>query len=290
MDYSITNGILTAKIKKHGAELFSLFNHQTAQEYMWSADPAFWAKTSPVLFPIVGALKNNQYLYGGKQYSLPRHGFARDRMFEVEEQSNDRIVFLLKADDASMKVYPFNFELRIIYSLDHNKLEVAYSVANKGGSKMLFSLGAHPAFKVPISDRCKYEDYSLSFSEKENAQVWPIGEGGLILDTPQQFFDQSRQLKLAKSLFYKDALVFKSLKSTQITISSAADDRKLEFSFDNFPFFGIWATKDGDFVCLEPWCGIADSVSHQQQLQEKEGIESLEPNQTWIRSWSARCV
>jgi galactose mutarotase-like enzyme len=290
MDFSITNGILTAKIKKHGAELFSLFNHQTVQEYMWSADPAFWAKTSPVLFPIVGALKNNQYLYGGKQYNLPRHGFARDRMFEVEEQSNDRIVFLLKADDASMKVYPFNFELRIIYSLDHNKLEVAYNVTNKGDGKMLFSLGAHPAFKVPISDGCKYEDYSLSFSEKENAPVWPIGEGGLILDTPQQFFNRSHQLKLAKSLFYKDALVFKDLKSTQITISSDTDDRKLEFSFKNFPFFGIWAAKDADFVCLEPWCGIADSVIHQQQLQEKEGIETLEPNRTWIRSWSARCV
>src|SRR5688572_1063101 len=128
MDFSIANGILTAKIKQHGAELFSLYNHQNAQEYMWSADPAYWAKTSPVLFPIVGALKNNEYIYAGKRYNLPRHGFARDRMFEVEEQSNDRIVFLLKADDASMKVYPFNFELRITYTLDHNKLQVTYRV------------------------------------------------------------------------------------------------------------------------------------------------------------------
>jgi galactose mutarotase-like enzyme len=189
-----------------------------------------------------------------------------------------------------MKVYPFNFELRILYSLNHNKLKVAYSVTNKGDSKMFFSLGAHPAFKVPISDNCNYEDYTLSFSENENASVWPIGEGGLILDTPQQFLKQSHQLKLAKSLFYKDALVFKDLKSNHITISSDTDDRKLEFSFENFPFFGIWAAKDANFVCLEPWCGIADSVRHQQQLQEKEGIQILESNQTWSRDWSARCM
>jgi galactose mutarotase-like enzyme len=189
-----------------------------------------------------------------------------------------------------MKVYPFNFEFRIIYSLDHNKLEVVYNVTNKGDRQMLFSLGAHPAFKVPITDRCKYEDYSLIFSEKENAPVWPIGEGGLILDTPQQFFNQTRQLNLAKSLFHKDALVFKSLKSRRITISSDVDDRRLEFSFENFPFFGIWAAKGADFVCLEPWCGIADSVGHEQQLHEKEGIETLESNQIWFRNWSATCM
>jgi galactose mutarotase-like enzyme len=290
MNFTITNGILTAKIKQNGAELFSLFNHQNGQEYMWSADPAYWAKTSPLLFPIVGALKSNQYIYGEKRYNLPRHGFARDRVFEVEQQSNDRIVFVLKADEASLKIYPFDFELRIIYSLDDNKLDVAYSVTNTGNGKMLFSLGAHPAFKVPIAKGAGYEDYSLTFSEEEIAPVWPIGDGGLILETPQPFFNNSRALKLAKSIFYNDALVFKNLKSTQITIASNDDDRKLEFSFENFPFFGIWAAKDADFVCLEPWSGIADSVNHQQQLEEKEGIETLEPNQTWKRSWSARCM
>lgn len=289
-EFTITNNILTAKIKQLGAELCSLYNHQSQLEYMWSADPAFWGKSSPVLFPIVGALKNSQYIHNNKTYTLPRHGFARERVFTVEEHQPDRIVFLLTDDDASRLVYPFSFELRITYTLTNNELQVLYAVTNKGTETMLFSIGAHPAFKVPLTNNNQYTDYYLEFSNAETAPIWPINEAGLIRDTPTTFFTASQQLKLNKELFYNDALVFKNLRSNCIAIGSSKDQHKLEFLFDDFPFFGIWAAKNADFVCLEPWCGIADSVHHNQQLQDKEGIEKISANETWKRSWCVRTI
>lgn len=288
MEFSISNNNLTASIKQLGAELCSLYNHQTNLEYMWSADPAFWGKTSPILFPIVGALKNNQYVYNNKAYTLPRHGFARERLFQVEDQTKDRIVFLLTDDESSKAVYPFPFELRITYSLQNHTLEVAYAVTNTGADSLFFSLGAHPAFRVPLTEAISYSDYVLTFSHVENAPVWPITREGLIQESPNVFLANTQSLPLTKELFYQDALVFKNLKSNRITLGSPKDKHGLDFNFEQFPFFGIWAAKDADFVCLEPWCGIADSVQHNQELERKEGIQKLPTHQTWSRSWQVR--
>lgn len=288
MEFSISNNKLTARIKQAGAELCSLYNREINLEYMWSADPAFWGKTSPVLFPIVGALKNNQYVYHDKVYTLPRHGFARERLFQVENHTTNRIVFLLADDEASKTVYPFSFELRIIYSLNNSTLQVEYVVTNTGADTMLFSLGAHPAFRVPLTGATTYSDYMLTFSHTEQAPVWPISRDGLIEDSPVDFLSDTKSLPLTKELFYKDALVFKNLKSNCITIRSAKNIHGLDFTFEQFPFFGIWAAKNADFVCLEPWCGIADSIQHNQILENKEGIQKLPTQQTWSRSWQVR--
>lgn len=288
MEFTITNTYVTARIKQAGAELCSLFNHQTNLEYMWSADTAFWGKTSPVLFPIVGALKNNQYIYKDNAYTLPRHGFARERNFMVDDHTTDGIVFLLTHDSSTQAVYPFSFQLRIIYSLNNSTLKVQYEVTNTGADAMLFSLGAHPAFRVPLTETTAYSDYDLTFSHKEQAPIWPINNEGLLKNTPIEFLSNTQSLPLTKELFYQDALVFKNLKSNQISLRSAKHGHGLDFHFDHFPFFGIWAAKNADFVCLEPWCGVADSEYHNSQLENKEGIQNLNPKQTWVRSWHVR--
>lgn len=282
----IENQFLKATINPLGAELVSLFNKENNTEYIWNADPAFWGKSSPVLFPIIGALKNNQYLYQGKTYTLPRHGFARERVFSVASQTESSIIFLLKQDEESLKVYPFDFEFRLIYTLLEKTLSVSYSVKNTGNSEMYFSVGGHPAFAVPLSEDSVYDDYYLEFNQTEDFPRWELADGGLIKKEATAFLENTNRLPLTKELFYQDALVFKHLQSTSVVLKADNSEKQLTFDFEGFPFLGIWAAKNANFVCIEPWCGIADSEIHEQDFTKKEGIEVLASDQIFLRTWS----
>lgn len=282
---TIKNAVVSATINPKGAELVSLIHQASQIEYMWSADPAFWGKSSPVLFPIVGSVKDDTFIYEGNQYHLSRHGFARERVFTVENQTDERVTFLLKSDDASLKVFPFSFELRLHYTVDRNQLHVKYEVTNTGDAEMWFSVGGHPAFKVPLTDGTSYEDYYLAFNTSEELMRWPLTKEGLIEATPENLSTNNSRLLLTKELFYQDALVFKHLKADSVTLKSDKTAHQLRFDFEGFPFLGIWAAKNADFVCIEPWCGIADSANHNQQLIEKEGINQLNANEIFERTW-----
>ncbi len=284
--YSIENESLKVVVRSRGAELDSIYNKTQQLEYLWSGDPAFWGKKSPVLFPIVGTLKNDTYFFNDKEYHLGRHGFAREMEFTVSHQDATVIMFTLLSDKETLLKFPFPFRFDITYSLNANQLSVAYTVTNTGQGAMYFSVGAHPAFKVPLATDTEYEDYNLVFSQPENAGRWPISKDGLI-DTPPipLLKDNATRLPLRKELFFEDALVFKQLKSDTITLQSAKTPHGWSLSFPGFPYMGIWAAKRADFVCIEPWCGIADSVTTDQQLEHKEGIRQLQPQQAFARQW-----
>jgi galactose mutarotase-like enzyme len=282
---TLKNQNLSIKINPKGAELTSLFNNENQTEYMWNADPIFWGKSSPVLFPIVGALKENFYRFEGQEYMLPRHGFARDMEFIVEKSEENSITFLLTNDEKTLKVYPFKFEFRMIYSLENNALNVTYSVKNIGENKMYFSVGGHPAFAVPLAENTEYKDYYLEFNKTETFKRWGLTSDGLIETQPFDFLIDTNRLVLTKELFYDDAIVFKNLESTSVILKSDKTNRQLKFNFEGFPYLGIWAAKDANFVCIEPWCGIADSANHNQELTEKEGIICLDLSETFERTW-----
>lgn len=286
--FSIENDQLQIRIAAQGAELKSVCHKQHRLEYMWEGDPAYWAKTSPVLFPIVGQLKKDTYQYQGKSYHLPRHGFAREKEFSVTEQKDESITFMLQSNEDTLDDYPFQFLFSITYTLDRDGLTVAYNVQNKGEEDMLFSVGGHPAFKVPLVKGTAYSDYKLVFDQEEQAGRWPISQEGLILNTPQPLLQQTRELPLTKELFSKDAVVFKYLRSDAVQLASDKTPHGLEFRFEGFPFLGIWAAPGADFVCIEPWCGIADSVDASGELETKEGINRIITNETFTRSWKVR--
>ncbi|HEX6892262.1 MAG TPA: aldose 1-epimerase family protein [Chryseolinea sp.] len=288
MDVTLENKDLVVKVRSKGAELFSVFNRDTGLDYMWGGDPAFWGKTSPVLFPIVGTLKDDKFIFEGNGYALSRHGFARDASFEVTTLADDKARFTLKSDEGSLKKYPFSFSLAIVYSLKDNFLHVEYSVENNGTGDMYFSLGAHPAFKVPLMEATRYEDYYLEFNIKETASRWPISTKGLIEEKPIPFLNHSDRIALSKKLFFDDAIVLKHLSSNCISLKSAAHSHGLDFYYDGFPYIGLWAAPNADFVCIEPWCGIADSVNHDQNFTTKEGIEKIGPASSWSRMWKVR--
>ncbi len=283
----IANEYIRVQVSAQGAELQSIVRKDNQLEYLWSGDPAFWGKKSPVLFPIVGGLKDNQYRYKGKTYQLGRHGFARDMAFNVNEQTPSSVTFSLSDDDGTMAKYPFPFTLTIRYAIQNATLNVRYTVQNTGDEPMYFSIGAHPAFKVPLAEQTSFADYSLHFNKPETAGVWPLSEAGLIQAAPLPYLNGTTELPLEKQLFYKDALVFKHLASDAISIRSDKTPHGLEVSFPGFPYMGIWSAKDADFVCIEPWCGIADHVNASGELSEKEGIQELAPEGIFKREWSA---
>jgi galactose mutarotase-like enzyme len=286
--FTLENELLRVTVSTKGAELQSITGKAFGIEYLWNGNPAFWAKKSPVLFPIVGSLKNNSYSYQGKSYTLPRHGFARDMNFQVEKQSLKEITLLLKSNAETKTNYPFDFEFRIKYQLQADELSTEYQISNTGNGVLLFSVGGHPAFNLPLTAGTEFSDYYLKFDETENLPRWPISKDGLIIQEPVPVLEDTNRLNLKKSLFYQDALVFKYPASSEVSLLSSKTSHGIQFLMGEFPFLGVWSFKDANFICIEPWCGIADSVYSNQQLDQKEGIEKLVPGKIFNRQWRVK--
>lgn len=281
----LENDFIKAGFSTKGAELQQLLNLKTGEDYLWKGDPAFWGKFSPILFPIVGGLKNDTYTYQGESFKLSRHGFARDKQFILETQSADELVFILTDSPETLAVYPFKFKLAIRYKLSDSNLTCSYEVSNTDDKNLLFSIGGHPAFSVNTANGVAYSDYYLHFNNDSVIEYHEI-DHDLISDSTHTINLENGKLNLSHELFYNDALVFKTLKSDKITLCNSKNGNKIDFLFTDFPYFGIWAAKDADFICLEPWCGIADVVGHNSALEDKEGIVQLGADQTFTRTWT----
>ncbi len=279
MTTTISNLNLTVQINHLGAELFSLKNSENT-EYIWEGNPVFWGKHSPVLFPIVGTLKNNMYYYQGKEYYLSRHGFAREMEFELIEKFENSATFSLVSSIETRKVYPFDFELQICYSLDENKLNIDYKIINNNDSILPFSIGAHPAFALPKP----FEGYSLAFEHNEVLKSYEL-ENDLLSDTTNIIEMTDNEVPLTYSLFEKDAIIFKKLQSKSITILDNKNTL-LRVRFDDFPNLGIWTKNNAPFLCIEPWVGYSDTILSSGNIVEKEGIQLVEDHQVMQYNFS----
>ncbi|MGN7809687.1 aldose 1-epimerase family protein [Flavobacterium johnsoniae] len=283
MDTTISNSILKASIKHAGAELFSLKDNQN-KEYIWEGNPDFWGKHSPVLFPIVGTLKNNTYTIDKKEYQLSRHGFARDMEFKLIEKTGNSAVFSLESNAETLKKYPFEFELQLIYTLENTSLNIEYIVINKGETKMPFSIGAHPAIALPEN----FENYSFKF-EKQEPLKYNLLENDLISNKTETLKTTENVVPLTYKLFENDALVFKTLESNSLTI---LENKKpyVQVDFEDFPSLGIWTKDQAPFVCIEPWFGYSDTADNSGDLFKKEGILVLEIDQSFHSQFSIKII
>lgn len=275
---TLFNSNITAKINHNGAELYSLESNN--KEYIWEGNPVFWGKHSPVLFPIVGTLKENTYTYNSISYQLSRHGFARDTTFKLIEKKDDLAVFSIESNEDTKKVYPFEFELQLIYSLENNHLNISYKVINKGMGPMPFSIGAHPA--IALSG--KFENYSIQF-EKEEPLVYNLLENDLISNAVKTLPTLDNRVALDYSLFENDALIFKNLKSNYLTIFKNQIPM-VRMHYKDFPHLGIWTKMNAPFLCIEPWFGYSDSNESIGTILEKEGIQILESKTTFNAQFS----
>ena len=279
---TISNDRLSVSISEKGAELQSL--QHSGLEYLWQAHVS-WPKHAPVLFPIVGELKDGKYIFENKEYKMSRHGFAREKVFKSFQTSDTSVIFTLTSDEDTLKIYPFSFVFKIEYRLEATTLLCTYIVENTDSKLMYFSVGGHPAFNVPLKSELIYFDYSLKFNNDSVLKRYMIHDG-LIGDDSETIHLRNNELQLQPSLFYIDAIVLKHPGSNEVELLTSKDKRGLKFVFDGFPYFGIWAAEDAPFVCLEPWCGIADNIHHDYQLIYKEGINKLDVGESWQRRWS----
>jgi galactose mutarotase-like enzyme len=271
---SLSNDVISAQINTLGAELCSLKNTEN-KDFIWEGDPAYWGKHSPVLFPIVGTLKNNTYTHNNKEYILTRHGFARDMEFELVDQTANTATFSIQSNSTTLASYPFQFELQIQYTLFHSTLEIAYKVINKDNSAIPFSIGAHPAFALPGN----FENYSLEF-EKVELLEYTLLENDLVSTQTETIATNSNFVPLTHKLFERDALIFKKLESKSLTIVEKEIPR-LKVHFEDFPNLGIWTKVGAPFLCIEPWFGYSDTIETNGNLFEKEGIIVLKSTDTF---------
>jgi galactose mutarotase-like enzyme len=272
---SITSGALTAEIDPLGAQLSSLKN-RAALDLLWDGDPKVWAGRAPLLFPIIGVLAGGTYRVGSKSFQLPRHGFARGKMFSIENTSSSAAKFRLSADAASLQVYPFLFELEVSYVISGATLSVTTQISNQGEEEMPASFGYHPGFRWPLPFGRQRSEHFIDFEMDEPAAIRRIDSAGLLTAERHPTPITGRRLNLTDSLFQNDVIIFDDIKSRSVSYGSAEGPR-IKIGFPDAPgaaapYLGIWTKPNAPFICIEPWHGFTDPEGFSGDFKDKPGI------------------
>lgn len=292
---SISSNSLTASIDTMGAQLMSLRKGES--EYLWQGDSNWWPRRAPILFPIVGVLKDSKAESAEGTISLARHGLARLNQFEVVEQSASSVTFQLKSTDETRKAYPYDFELKLIFSVAGDTLTQTYEVTNPANVVLPFTLGAHPAFNIPIPgvEAASLDQYHLLFTHSWTSYGPSITDEGLCdYTTPQRLIVDSDTLPLSWELIDREkTITLEDVPDRRITLAAnveaSSEAHGIQMDFEGFDYLGIWSAAPGcPFVALEPWCGIADTVDCDGIFEHKPGIISLEPEQSITKTLSVK--
>jgi galactose mutarotase-like enzyme len=283
--HTLRSGAIEATIKADGAELCSLRNAEGV-ELVWQAGPA-WPRHSPLLFPIVGRLKNDQLRHRGKTYPMTQHGFARDVRFEWAEQGANSCRLVLVDSDATRARYPFAFRLEVTYTVDDADLKVAFEITNTGGENLPASIGAHPAFNWPLLPGLAKEAYALTFANDEPAPIRRL-VGGLMRAEPESSPIRGKFLPLSERLFDDDAVIIDQLASSSVRYAA---DRgpSIEIFWEGLPQLGVWSKPGGAaFVCIEPWHGFASPSDFDGEFSDKPGLMRIAPGEKRNLSYRIR--
>ncbi len=287
MKHSISNNQLQVSVLSKGAEISSIKTPKSGKEYMWDANADIWGSHAPVLFPIIGALKNDVCTIEGEEYSMPKHGFVRHNDdIELKSRTHDRLNFQLDYSDKTLKLYPYKFQFNITFHLVGSKLVVTHKVKNLDDKSIHFALGAHPGFKCPINDDESYDDYYIEFEKEEQAEITLLSDSGLISDETKPMLEETNILPLTAEMFNADALIFKELKSRKVSLKSKKSDQVLIMRFADFNYLGIWAKPNAPYVCIEPWLGIADHENTDGDFLKKDALIELAKGQIFSAQYS----
>lgn len=284
--YEIKNELLTVAISSMGAELRSIKDNYTDQEYLWNAQPRYWKRSAPVLFPLVGNFKDKTFRYGGKEYRMDQHGFARDKEFQVETINAKEIWFVLESDEETRAVYPFDFRLHIGYCLHGRSVYVYWRVENPSDRELYFSIGGHPAFFCPIEPKAKQTDYSIAFDTCKDIICSVLNEDGTIKKERKIIQLVGGTLPITEHMFDGDALVFENTQIHRVSLMRMDKTPYVTVEFDA-PVVGIWspAGEQAPFVCIEPWYGRADREDFTGDLSEREWGNTLRPGETFEKEY-----
>lgn len=267
--HTLENDFLKIEVSDFGAELRSVYDKKLMKERMWSGNPDIWGRVSPVLFPIVGKVKDGHYTYEGNKYELSQHGFLRDQKFELKSSAKDRLIFKFSSDETMLKFYPFKHEVNIEYRLRGSSVQILWTVKNRDNGQMFYSIGAHPGFSLDEN-----KDYEFIFPKESKSHRYKLSEG--LLGSSEAISLETMDVTM--ELFDEDAIIYDDVSS--IVLRAKDDSESLKMNFKGFPYLGLWSVYDKNgklpFVCIEPWHGIVDESDSNHEFTKKLGMRSLD--------------
>ena len=282
----LENKFLKVEINELGAEITRVYDKENDTEIIWEANPKFWKRHSPVLFPNVGKNYKNQVLINGKKYETSQHGFARDSIFKCINQCENSVKYMITASNETKKVYPFEFELIVGYELKEKEIIVTWQVNNKDSQPIYFTIGAHPAYRFKDGD--KKEDYILMFNKKDSLEYMFLDpEYGTAIDSKKyQLSLDNGKYQLNEKIFENDALILDGGQVEEVWLCYKDGTKRAGMKCSGFPNFGIWSVKDAPFVCLEPWMGRCDNTGFEDELSTKDNVNKVERGKSFKQSYS----
>lgn len=286
MRYTISNAFITAEVESLGAELKSL-KDQAGREYLWCGNPKYWNRTSPILFPIVGGLRDKQYTLDGRVYHMGQHGFARDMEFSLVEQKPEEIWFALEENAETMAQYPFSFRLEVGYRLSEKTVVVMWRVHNPAEEEMYFSIGGHPAFNTPLEGKGKQTDCYIKVDRTDSFVKTAVRREGITDEKVLTTLENGR-LKITENSFKIDAIIIEGEQVHQVSLCGPDGAAYVTVDF-HMPLVGIWSkSSDAPFVCIEPWCGMGDRIGFSGDFTEREYINRLAGGETFEQGYEIR--
>ena len=281
MIHYIENDKLIIGVKEFGCEIASIKSKTSGYEFMWQGNPEIWGGQAPILFPVVGRLIDDRYTLEGKEYDMPKHGFARKMPWEFLGADGDTMSFRLSDTAETREIYPYEFDLTVTYTLRENVLTVSHKISNKTDKTMYFSIGAHPAFNCTIGDVLTFDKNETLCTEKIDLVK------SLRLPDKTSVLDNEKDIVITKDIFNEDALILSGYESENITLSLNETGKKISFHLGKAPYLGIWAKPGAPYVCIEPWYGVNDSTEKKADFSEKDAINSAEAGKTFNFTWKA---
>jgi galactose mutarotase-like enzyme len=287
---NIGSECLQVTVKLTGAEMCSIIDLRDGCEHLWSADPEYWARHAPLLFPTIGESRDGCIMVNGNAYPLARHGFARFRRFETVSHDACSLRLRLKADAETRTCYPFDFEFETEYRVEGNAIHQSFIVRNTDRLPLAFQLGGHPAFAVPCGHGGDLADHSIVFDKKGDFTRHLLTKGGLFSGEVRPFISNSDRFNLYHGIFEEDAIVFKNSGITVASLVNNLSGKSVRMSFDGFPHLGIWSVNGAGYVCIEPWIGCADDAEGTNDIFSKDSAIHLEAGAQFTASFSIAIV
>lgn len=287
MEYCIKNENLQIVVSTKGAELQSIKNG-AGVEFLWQGDDSTWKDRAINLFPYIARLTEGKYTYKNKTYEMPIHGFASTSEFELIEHQQNRLVFMIKSDSETKKMYPFEFLFFIEYELVENKLNITYRVENKDNKQMYFGVGGHPGFAIPRTKEIEFEDYFLEFETIADTYQVGMSEDCFVTGKDKQYpLKNGKYLELSHSLFDQDAIILKNM-SSSVILNSDKDPYKVRVCYPDMKYLGLWhwPRTEVNYICIEPWTSLPSRKSIVEDIEQQENLISLDAGKIYKNTWS----
>ncbi|TVZ23806.1 galactose mutarotase-like enzyme [Dokdonia sp. Hel_I_63] len=282
MLHTIHNENLICTITSKGAEIRSLINKETGEEYIWQIDPSVWGSSSPVLFPAIGNIKENKIVFNGEDYAMTKHGIIRNNeQLDFQQHDASSCSFTLTSSDETLRQYPYTFHFRVSFTLVEYRLLMTYTVTNNDTVPMHFACGGHTAYACPLDEHTALSDYVIEFPEPLDLESRTLGNSGLLSPEKRPIKTDNGQLPLSETIFNEDALIFTDINYDWVRLRKRDEKKGIIVRFKDYPNLALWSKPGADYVCIEPWLGLPDSEDESIDITKKGSYKTLSPGATF---------